>query len=110
MGEAFQVEYKGFEARTLVREYRFNVREAGAEAREFTLTILNEAFDSRRARFQDSPDICSLKLRREMAASENHPEKTHYRISDAELEEYSTSHWPKAVRSPYSPRPAFDEK
>jgi len=37
-----------------VREYTFNVREAGSE-REFTLSIENAAFVSHRARYQDAP-------------------------------------------------------
>jgi hypothetical protein len=100
------VEYVGFKARPLVREYTFNVREVAMEPREYTLTILNEAFDSHRARYQDAPDICSLRLRRELAANANHLPKTHYRISDAELEDYRSTHGPKPVRTPYSPKAA----
>jgi hypothetical protein len=102
------VQYVGFEAKILVREYTFSVREAATEPREFTLTIANEAFDSHRARYQDAPDICSLQLRRELASYANHPPKTHYRITDAELEDYRGAHTHKAPRSPYSPKPARD--
>ena len=54
MSDAVIVQYRGFEVKTLVREYTFNVREAGSE-REFTLSIENEAFVSHRARYQDAP-------------------------------------------------------
>jgi len=40
MSDAVIVQYRGFEVKTLVREYTFNVREAGSE-REFTLSIEN---------------------------------------------------------------------
>jgi hypothetical protein len=94
------IQYVGFEAKPLVREYTFSVREAG-QLREFTFTIPNEAFDSRRIRYQDAPDFCSLKLRAELAANANRPPKTHYRITDAELDQYRESHLPKSVRSLY---------
>jgi hypothetical protein len=86
------IQYQGFEAKTLVREYTFSVREAAGDAHEFTFTIPNEAFNSRRARFQDAPDICSLKLHGELAANANHPPHTHYRITDAEIEIYHSAH------------------
>lgn len=101
------VQYMGYTAKPLVREYRFTVRPAAGEMREFTVTILNEAFSSHRARFQDAPDICSHRLQRELAAPPSEEsEKTHFRISDTELEEYRTAHTPKH-RSPFrKPLPA----
>ncbi len=106
MSESVIVQYVGFEAKALVREYSFLVREVTSETREFTLTIVNEAFDSHRARYQDAPDICSLRLRRELAACGNQPPKTQYRISEAELDEYRDAHAPKSARSLFSPKPA----
>jgi len=108
MGDVLMIEYRGFKAKPLVREYTFSVREAAIEPREYTLTIPNEAFDSRRARYQDAPDICSLKLRRELAASSEHPPKTHYRITDAELDDYRVAHGPKPARNIYTPKVARD--
>lgn len=106
MSETAIIQYVGFESKALVREYSFLVREPPSEPREFTLTIVNEAFDSHRVRYQDAPDICSLRLHREMAAYANHPPKTHYRISETELDEYRDSHAPKSARSLFSPKPA----
>jgi len=93
------VQYVGFKAKALVREYTFSVREASSDPRKFTLTILNEAFNSHRARYQDAPDICSLKLHRELATYANHLLKTHYRITDAELDHYRGAHTKKAARN-----------
>jgi hypothetical protein len=106
MTENVNVQYVGFEAKALVREYSFLVRQALNETREFTLTIVNEAFNSRRVRYQDAPAICSLKLHRELATYSNHPPQTHYRISEIELDEYRNSHAPKASGFPYKPKPA----
>ena len=95
MNEKVNVQYVGFEAKALVREYRFIVRRALNETSEFTLTIENEAFASRLVRYQDAPEICSLKLHRELAVFANQPPQTHYRISEIDLDEYRASHAPK---------------
>ncbi len=105
MSDAIFVQYVGFEAKALVREYTFNVRHAPDEPREFTLTIANEAFDARRVRYQDAPDVCSLKLQRELATYANRPPKTHYRITDAELDDYRSTHTTKAARPHYPHKP-----
>jgi hypothetical protein len=44
MTENVDVQYVGFKAKALVREYSFIVRRALNESSEFTLTIGNEAF------------------------------------------------------------------
>lgn len=90
MNDGIIVQYLGFRARQLVREYSFQVREAGAE-REFTLSIANDAFLSRLARYQDGPDICAQRLQTELAAHANHPSQTEYVITSDELNSYRTS-------------------
>ncbi len=102
------VQYVGFEAKALVREYHFIVRQALDETSEFTLTIGNEAFGSRRVRFQDAPEICSLRLHRELAVFGNHPPQAHYRISETDLDEYRSSHATKAWAYPYKPNYSRD--
>lgn len=106
MNATIIVQYVGFEAKPLVREYTFSVREAADEPRECTLTIANEAFASHRVRYQDAPDVCSLKLHRELAACANHLPKTHFRLTDEELDDYRDAHAPKSARNPYTPKPA----
>jgi hypothetical protein len=106
MSEKVNVQYVGFESQALVREYSFLVRQASSETREFALTIVNEAFSSHRVRYQDGPDICSLKLHRELTTYANHPPQTHYRISELELDEYRGSHAPKSARGFHPPRAA----
>jgi hypothetical protein len=106
MSESTNVQYVGFEAKALVREYSFLVRQASSGTREFALTIVNEAFSSHRVRYQDGPDICSLKLHRELTTFSNHPPQTHYRISEVELNEYRDSHAPKAASGFHPPKAA----
>lgn len=92
------IQYLGFEPKASFRKYTFCVREVSCEPREFTLTIPNEAFVSHRARYQDAPDICFLKLQHELAFHANRPPTTHFSITDAELETYRDSHAPKSAR------------
>ena len=96
MTENMNVQYVGFEAKALVREYSFIVRRGLDETSEFTLTIGNEAFGAKGVKFQDAPDICSLRLHRELAVFGNHPPRSHYRICEADLDDYRSSHTPKA--------------
>jgi hypothetical protein len=104
MTEDVNIQYVGFQAKALVREYSFILRRALNETSEFTLTIGNEAFGSRRVRFQDAPEICSRRLRRELAVFGDHPPKAHYHISETDLEDYRSCHAPRARGYPYKPK------
>ncbi len=100
MSDSLIVQYLGFQATLLAREYTFKVREAGVE-REFTLNIPNEAFLSHRVNYQDAPGICSQRLQAELAAHANHPPETQYVITSDELESYRSSRKEKPTR--YTP-------
>jgi hypothetical protein len=102
------VQFVGFESKRLGREYTFTVRDPAAEPRDFTLTIANKAFNDHRIRYQDAPDICSLKLRRELATHANHPADNHFDITDLDIEDYRSSHSPRTASSVYSRKPAED--
>ena len=98
MSESVIVQYVGFSSKAQDREYTFAVREAGIEPREYTLAISNEAFESHRARYQDAPDICSLRLHRELTTNANHPLETHFCVTDTELADYRDARRPKPLR------------
>jgi len=104
MSDSAIVQYRGFEVKLLVREYTFNVREAGSE-REFTLSIENDAFVSHRARYQDAPSICSLRLNAELLAHANQPPESQFAITSAELETFRAARTPKVAPSPYGRKP-----
>ena len=103
MSDQVIVQYVGFEEKGGLREYAFTVRELSCEPLYYTLTIFNEAFVAHRARYQDAPDICSLRLRRELASSSNHPPTNHFSITDAEMLEYHDARKQKPLRS-FQPR------
>lgn len=108
MTETPLVRYIGYTAGTDTREYAFGVREGSAEWREFTFTIPNEAFCSHRARYQDAPAICSLRLQRELHMIPRDVELTRFGISDAELEDFSRANRPKSSSSLYPRKAAQD--
>jgi hypothetical protein len=89
------VEYLAFTAAEAARVYHLRVRR-GTDLHDFTVAIPNEAFLSGRVRYQDAPDICFLKVQREIAAREDEslPAQA-LRMTDEELEEYKVSHTPK---------------
>jgi hypothetical protein len=97
MSNGIIVQYMGFEAKQLTREYTFNVREAGQD-REFRLNIANDAFVSHRASYQDAPGICAVRLQVELATYSNHPPETQYEITGAELDTYRQARSPKTGR------------
>ena len=105
MSDPIIVQYLGFEAKALVREYRFTVREAAHEPRAYTLTIANEAFESHRARYQDAPEICLLRLRRELAAGADQVQATCFSVTDMELAAYQSGHEKKQARTLAPKRP-----
>jgi hypothetical protein len=90
------VEYVRFNAGEATREYHLRVRR-GDESHDFTVAIPNEAFLSGRVRYQDAPDICFLKMQKELAALEDEgfPARS-LRMTEQELEEYRVSHAPKS--------------
>ena len=59
-----RVEYVGFRSGETGRDYSFRVRHADGRRDECTLTIEQDAFLSRRVRYQDAAEICFLKLAR----------------------------------------------
>jgi hypothetical protein len=89
------VEYVAFTVEEATRVYHLRVRR-GTAFDDFTVTIPNEAFLSGRVRYQDAPDICFLKLQREIAAREDEslPARA-LSMTDQELQEYKISHTPK---------------
>lgn len=101
------LQYVGFESKGAVREYIFSRCGPGGESSNYFVTIANEAFSAHRARYQDAPAICSIRLRREFATQVDHPPSTTFSVTDAELADYRDAHTPKG-KGAHS-KPAEDE-
>ena len=99
MSDAIVLQYVGFETRGAVREYTFTRRGSGGESSEYFVTIANAAFVAHRVRYQDAPDICSLRLHREFATRSDHLPSARFSITDAELTDYMEAHTPKTKPS-----------
>ena len=97
-------QYVGFTSKLITREYSFLVRKELTETIEITFAISNRVFNSRRLSFQNAPDLCSRKLHCEIAGSANTPMKSHYRISDTELDDYCNSHLRKSAKGSHVSR------
>jgi hypothetical protein len=101
------IEYLGFITQGTQREYTLRLRRPGTEDQDFVLAVPLEAFLTKRARFQDAPDICFRKLHRALAASPESLPPLFQSVSDAELAEYTLATAPKApTRRPKPPVPA----
>jgi len=108
MSHEIIVQFVGFEAGASARVYSFTVREPSAEPRDFALTISNTAFIDHLISYQDGPDICSRRLRRELAAYGNHPPEDRLDITDADLEDYRSNHSHRKAPSPFTRKPSED--
>ena len=89
------LQYVGFETKGTVREYAFTLRRIDGLPSQYFVTIANDAFVAHRVRYQDAPDICSLRLHRELAVRSDHPPSTCFSVTDAELADYKEEHAPK---------------
>jgi len=95
-----QIQYLGFEIRPRGREYSYRVLHAGSEIREFSLTILNQAFAGNRIPYQAAADLCYQMLQRALVsetADRPWPQRT--TVSEQEIEEYQNKHRPAKRRS-----------
>jgi hypothetical protein len=95
------LEYLGFSSAGDRRQYRLQIREGG-EIHPYTVSIANAAFSDGRAHLQDGPDICYLRMQREMLAF-GLLGPTALDITDAELVAYRTAHTPVPRGRPRPP-------
>jgi|SRR5579863_7107608 len=105
MSESVFMEYMGFTSTTQGREYAFHVRFSPQDTRDFTVTIAGEAFSSRRVSFQDGPNVCSSRLKRELAVNPGAPTGTSYLIDEQEIADHKLRHASEAPKHRYGPKP-----
>ena len=103
MGDAAVLPYVGFQSKGAIREYAFALRGTDCASSEYFVTIANDAFVAHRVRYQDAPDLCSLRLHWEFAARTDHPPSTRFSVTDAELADYNDAHTPKSKPSASAP-------
>ncbi len=95
-----QIQYLGFEPKARCREYSYRVLGPHSETREFTLSILNQAFLEKRLPYQDGAEFCYRSLQSALSQeSLEHPLARHWTVSDQDLEEYQQKRRPAKRRS-----------
>lgn len=105
MAEA-HLEYIGFVTQGEQREYTVRLRQPGGANQDFVLAVPLEAFLSRRARFQDAPDICFRIMQRALADSPESLPPLFRNVSDDDLDAYRQATAPHTTtRRPKPPAP-----
>lgn len=87
-----KAEYVGFTVNETARIYRLKISHVDGSSREFKLSIANRAFLSNRVRYQDAPEICFLKLERELLAHGDKSVPSSMRVTNEELDAYRDAH------------------
>ena len=104
MSEAVFMEYMGFTSTAQGREYAFHVRFSPQDSRDYTLTIASESFTSGRVSYQDGPNICSSRLKRELAANPDASTGTSFLIDEKEIDDHQLRHPSEAPKRRYGQR------
>ncbi len=91
-----RLEYRGFRNTAVSREYLLLGRLLDDE-REYVVAIEHAAFAARHVSFQDGPDICFQRLRRELLGQALVPLPP-LTITHVELAAYRTAHTPLTPR------------
>jgi hypothetical protein len=89
------IQYLGFEQNLQCRTYSFRVIETLKQDREFHLSVDNQALSASRFKFQDIPDLCFSKLKRDLAVeTQEQVVPLRIRVSEEELKQYIADHYP----------------
>jgi hypothetical protein len=83
------LQYRRFENKGAVRA--FTLRWSAGKSSEYFVIIATAAFVAHRARYQNGPGICSLRLHQEF----DHSPSTRFSVTDAELAKLLIAHAPK---------------
>ena len=104
MSEGVFMAYMGFTSTTQGREYAFHVRFSSEDSRDYTVTIPSEAFSSRLVSYQDGPNVCSSRLKRELTANPGVPTGTSFLIDQNELDDHKLRQAAEAPKRPFRPK------
>jgi hypothetical protein len=90
------IQYVGFSVVAASRIYSFRAIRAPQEVREFTVKVQSETFRTTPLRFQDAPDVCLARLRRELdqETAESHA-KLHLVLGKEDIQEYAQRRYPR---------------
>ena len=90
------IQYSGFTVAATARTYAFRVTDTLAEAREFTVKVQLGAYHRTALRFQDGPEICLTRLKRELEGeTQESRAESHLRIEEQDIQEYLRRRYPR---------------
>jgi hypothetical protein len=107
MAEGILMEYEGFKSTAQGREYAFHVRFSAQDSRDYTVTITSGAFASRRVSYQDGPNVCSSRLKRELTSTPDIATGTSFLIDERDIDEHKVRQMADAPKR--SPGPKLPE-
>ena len=88
------IQYLGFTQDLKCRRYSFRVIETLKPDREFQLSVENQAVAACKFKFQDIPDLCFSKLKRDLASENCEFVPLRSSVSETELNQYISDHYP----------------
>ena len=90
------VQYVGFSVTPTARIYSFHVIDSPQESREFVVRLKAAVFRSTPLKYQQGPEICLLRLKRELAAeTEAARGQQRLEILETDIHEYLQRHPPR---------------
>ena len=104
MSDTVFMEYMGFKSTTQGRDYAFHVRFSAQDSRDYSVSISTAAFTSHRVSYQDGPNVCSSRLKRELTANPNVPTGASFLIDQKELDDHKLRQTTEAPKRPFRPR------
>jgi hypothetical protein len=99
------VRYLGFQNTDEGRAYTLRVDGPGAP-RTVVVTIPHSAFQTKKARFQDAPEICFVKLQRELASNAELPDGLEMLVSADDMDDYREGQTRRTPERKRRPRPS----
>lgn len=89
------IQYVGFAVGNTARNYNFLVTDTPGHSRQFTVVVRFESFRSTRLKFQDGPDICFTRLKRELEReTDDARADSQLRIGPDDIQAYLDRHHP----------------
>jgi hypothetical protein len=97
------IQFNGYYPETDHRTYNFLVRQEKDASREIIISIHTQLLSDNKFKYQDIPDFCFAKLKRDLAAeTEANPVPPHIIISQQDLQAYLNEHYPVKKKPLYS--------
>ena len=88
------IQYLGFEQDLKCRRYSFKVIETLKQDRDFQLSVENLSVVACKFKFQDIPDLCFSRLKRDLASENGEVLPLRSFVSETELNQYIAEHYP----------------